>query len=453
MSTADVASWATELDWSDLPPAVRDRAKTTLTNDIGALLGGLPTPAARIAATWAHEEGRGAGLVVGSSERTPLAAAAFANGVAGSTLDYDGGHYLGGGIHPGPAVVGSLLTLLDQCLVSGEKALVAVVAGYEVAIRLGFLLWPEDRSGQAHTSGTAVCVGAAVTSAKLLGLGVRETQRAIEIAWAHAPIAALQFPMVKESLGWSAATGLTAARLALAGFKSQPEGAVEFGADLHPPTPFDRSASHDPFVGGLGEQWHLTDVYYKPYAACRYTHAAADAALVLRERAQLAPEDIQKIVVFTHENAMFLSEQVPATDDTAQYSFPWVVASALTDGRVGAEHIDPDRLTDPVLRSLAARVEVVHDRSLDASFPVSYPARVEITNTAGRVVAEQRLGAHGDPRDPMDSIELHDKFQRLAERVLPADDAAALRDLLGRIDRSSTQELAKLLDKVAVAPA
>jgi 2-methylcitrate dehydratase PrpD len=450
VSAADVASWVSHLEWAHLPEEVRDRAAVTLTNDVGALLGGLPTPASRIAADWARSEGTGAGRLVGADVRVPPAAAAFANGVAGSTLDYDGGHYLGGGIHPGPAVVGSLLTLLDARTYGGDEVLVALTAGYEVAIRLGYLLWPEDRSGQAHTSGTAVAVGAAVAVAKLFRLSQREIQRAIEIAWAHAPIAALQFPMVKESLGWSAATGLSAARLAGAGFKSQPEDAIEFGTDLHPPTPFDRPSEPDPFVGGLGERWCLLDVYFKPYAACRYTHAAADAAIALREASHIAPDEIKKVTVFTHENALFLSEQIPATDDTAQYSFPWVVASALCDGRVGAEHIDPLRLSDPRLLDLASRVEVVHDRSLDGGFPDSYPARVEVTNRGGSVLVEERRGAHGDPRDPMSQAELDDKFERLAARVLGPAEVQALHGALRAMATRSTSDLARLLDRVVV---
>ena len=35
--------------------------------------------------------------------------------------------------------------------------------------------------------------------------------RAIAIAWAHAPMSTFQLPMVKESIGWSAATGRAAA--------------------------------------------------------------------------------------------------------------------------------------------------------------------------------------------------------------------------------------------------
>ena len=447
-SAREVARWSSTLQWSQVPSEVRNHVQRLLINNIAALLGGTGCVAWRAAAAFAASDGFGTGRVVGLPGRYPITAAAVANGVSSSALDYDDGHLLGGGIHAGPPILAALLTIADQVSEeTGVNLMVAMLAGYEVATRTGYLLWPEGRSKQAHTAGTASTVGTAAAVARMLGFDSEQTHRALEIAWAHAPISVLQFPMVKESLGWSAAAGLGAACLARAGFKKQPTDAERFGASYSPPTPFDARA--EPVVGGLGSVWWVLDVYLKPYSACRFAHSAADAALALHHRHGFEVGDIESIDLFVHRDGLFMDNPDPDTEDAAQYSYQFVVAGVLHDGCFGATYIDRVFDRDPSRADLAHRISVRHDPALDGDWVKGYPTRVVVRTRDGDVLSEERWLAHGDRSDPLTEGELQDKFDALAAPVLEPQSVDALGRILTDLDDQRIGGLLAILDTVS----
>ena len=238
--------------------------------------------------------------------------------------------------------------------------------------------------------------------------------RAIAIAWAHAPMSTFQLPMVKESIGWSAATAVSAADLAVAGFMSAPAGASTALADTFPPTPFHRpGAMDDPFVASLGSVWETASTYFKPYAACRYIHTALKSLAVLRLAHGLTADNVDRIEVFTPQASMNLTDPAPVSIDHAQYSFPFVLAAMLIHGAAGAGEINETRLHDADLLAVAARVDVVHDPSLDPTYPAHYATRLVVTAHHGRFELTRLVGP-GDPDDPMTEADLAAKFVLLA---------------------------------------
>ena len=131
-------------------------------------------------------------------------------------------------------------------------------------------------------------------------------------------------------------------------------------------------AADEEFVGELGERWELQNTYFKPYAACRFTHTAAEALAGLWETPPDA-ERIAEITVSTHREAAYLNSRRPTTIEEAQYSFPWVIASMVLDQEVGPQQINELRLEDPAMQSVAGGVTVEHDSTMDSSYPAAYP--------------------------------------------------------------------------------
>ncbi len=245
--------------------------------------------------------------------------------------------------------------------------------------------------------------------------------------------------MVKESIGWSAATAVFAADLAQAGFMAMPPGSASAMDATFLPTPFHRpGAMDDPFVASLGATFEAANTYLKPYAACRYTHTALRSLEELRAAHQLTAENVARIDVFTPEPSMNLSDQRPASLDHAQYSFPFVLAAMLQTGRAGAREISDAVLHDPVHLDLAAKVSVTHDPALDPHYPAHYPTRIVVTTTDGTVYERTRLVAPGDEADPMSTYDLSDKFVRLAEPVHGSDVAGRL---AGKLLDPGTEDL------------
>ena len=83
-------------------------------------------------------------------------------------------------------------------------------------------------------------------------------------------------------------------------------------------------------TGGLGERWWLQDCYLKPYACCRYIHAAVDAILALREPGK----PTLSLRIERHvQNAQEIAEWLENHDDIASVNYsglptsPWYAAA------------------------------------------------------------------------------------------------------------------------------
>ncbi|RNL61918.1 hypothetical protein EFK50_08790 [Nocardioides marmoriginsengisoli] len=434
MTIRDVARFASQLTFADLPENTVRRARQGLRDTIGTALAGSATrAAATAAAAFAEDAGPFRTLAPGAPAQTATAAG-FRSALAASALDFDDGHYQGGAIHPSSVIVPTILVAASNRPASTEELLVAQVAAYEVAVRLAHLLWPADEATDRwYCTGTAACVGAAAGAAKVRGADEDGIRRAMQTAWAHAPMAALQWPMVKEAIGWSSATALNAVVLGEAGFMAAAvPGQSPDAPAIFPPTPFDEPrAAGDPFVTSLGSVFEIERSYLKPYPACRYTHTAVDVLTELLA-GDVAVDQVEAITVRTHRWATFLDYRRPPSLEHAQYSYPFALGTLLAKGRITPAEMTEAALADEAVLGFADRIEVVHDPALDAHLPDHYATRLEVRLVDGTVIdGGPRLDARGDVTRPLTDDELRAKFLLCAEPVLGGS-AAALADELDR---------------------
>ena len=418
-----ISTFVDTLDGPSIPTNALTQAASAFRDTLGTMLGGTATTSARIAAEVARRDVGPVALVAGGTSSSGMAA--FANAVAASALDYDDGHYRGGAIHPASVIVPTLLaTALPG--VTMDEFLVAHVAGVEVAIRAAYLLWPRHPDGDYHCTGTAAAMGAAAAGAKVRGLDADGVARAIATAWAHAPMSAFQLPMVKEAIGWSAATAVTAVNLAEAGFMRYRSDHRPSAPDVFPPTPFDRpGAMQDPFVDTWGTVFEVANTYFKPFAACRYTHAAAGGLRTFMSEQGLGADDIESIEVGTFRSAVFLDNPRPPTLEHAQYSFQFVLAAIAVHGAAGSGEMSEARLDDEAMASFCDRTTVSYASDLDELYPARYPARLAIIGRDGSRSELLCEIAPGDSEVPLTADQLRTKFVELAAPSLGAAEATS----------------------------
>ncbi len=423
-----ISEFVDDLDESRIPAPAMGQVRAAFRDTLGTMLGGVATRSAQIAAEVAGRDAGATRVVAGGTASACMAA--FANGVAASALDYDDGHYQGGAIHPASVIVPTLLATAPPGATI-DDFLVAHVAGAEVAIRASHLLWPQHPADDYHCTGTGGALGAAAAAAKLRGLDADGIGRAIAIAWAHAPMSAFQWPMLKEAIGWSAATATMAVSLAEAGFMGFPDDRRSPAPDVFPPTPFDRDgAMDDPFVATWGTVFEAANTYFKPYAACRYTHAAAGGLATFMQDEGVGADDIAAIEVGTHRSAVFLSDSQPPTLEHAQYSFPFVLAAIAVYGAAGSREMSERNLDNEAIGAVCRRTTVSYAPDLDDLYPAHYPARLVVRGTDGSSAELLCKIAPGDAEAPLDNDRLRAKFVELAEPTLGTDEALALaRDL------------------------
>ena len=420
------------LTWDDLPAAVRQQSKRCLLDLMGALIAGRSTPVGDLMAGVACDlfPGSQATIVV-SGERVSAIGAALANGYAQNALDIDDGYRRIKG-HPGAAFLPALLAAMEArggC--AGSEFLTALVVGYEIGIRAGLIrhaVYPTY-----HSSGSWGAVGAAACAGRLLGLNRTQLREALGTAEYHAPIApmmkGIDVPcMGKDSLGWGNLTGLASVFMAQRGFTG-----VE---------PLFSEAPDADWVESLGRRYEILNLYFKPYAACRWAQPAVDGCLKLMRANGLQPADIARVKVRTFAAAAALTRQPPANTEEAQYNLAFPVAAALIDGAVGPAQVLPPRIFERDILDLAARLEVEVDPECEDRFPAKAIAGVEITAGDGRRYDSGAVEARWEPPDTLPSdAELTEKFHWLVDPVIGPQRANDLADRIRQFEKAPDARL------------
>ena len=222
------------------------------------------------------------------------------------------------------------------------------------------------------STGRWCAYGVAAAAARLRGLTVAQTAQALATAGVLSPgLSAAGYSRVmgnhaKEGIPWATLTGVWAAELAAGGFT----GPVDI---LDHPAYYDAPA----ITAGLGQGFAVDRVYFKPYACCRWSHAALDALCGLTRAQRLAAGELAGIEVHTFERALRLNNDPdPPTLEAAQYSLPFCLAAAAVAGPEALLPLTPALLGREDIVAVARRVSLHIDPELDRAFPGQAAARV-----------------------------------------------------------------------------
>ena len=423
--TKQLAEFAIDLRASPLPDDVRRAAERAVLDWLGSAIRGGEAFPARAALAVARQAMAGQeATVLATGERLSALGAAFANGAASHVLELDDLHQPST-FHPAAPIIPAALAAAERVDASGQVFLRAVVAGYEVGIRLAEAVNPSHYR-YWHPTATCGVFGATAAAGTVLGLSCQGLVDALGSAgtmasglWQFLDDGAMSKPL---HAGKAAHDGLLAAELARAGLT----GAC---AILEGPRGFFAATASevDPsrITDGLGNRFKILENGYKRHACCGHTHTAIDAALHLRER--IAGRVIQQVEVETYQVALDITDNpAPGTEHAAKFSIQYAVAVALLDGAAGLDQFRPARLADPELVALRARVVVRAVPEFNAAYPQAWPARVRVRLAGGVTLEETVTVPRGMPGNPMSDEELREKFLALVTPVLSSERGALL---------------------------
>ncbi|MCS6892485.1 MAG: MmgE/PrpD family protein [Rhodovarius sp.] len=441
------AEFAAGLTYAALPAAVQERVRFLLLDLAGNMLRGRvdaesSAPLLRAAVAMGLAGGRH--IVFAEESRWSPSGAALLNGAFAHSLDFDDTH-AGATLHPGAPVIPAALAAAELAGAAGAEVLAGIVAGYEVTIRLSLALPGGEHYDRGfHPTATCGAFGAAVAAGRVLGLpaariedalGIALSQCAGSLAFLHNGAWTKRF-----QVGWAAMAGLSAALIAREGFRGASEALEGRHGFLraYAPNPDPRRA-----LEGLGEAFELMQTAVKPYPSCRYGHACVDAALALRAELDLKPEEIEGAHMGLPARGMTLVghpqeyKQNPQNLVDAQFSGPFVVAHALAYGQFGWDSYN--RLQDPLLRRLMARITTGQDAEAEAEFPRNMAGRLTL-RARGQVFERFVKVPKGEPANFLTEAELRAKFHGLADAVIGPEQAARLADAVLGLDRAPDVE-------------
>jgi 2-methylcitrate dehydratase PrpD len=453
-----LGAFAAGTTFEDLPDDVVESVKMRVLDTLGIAVAAAPLDTSRAARAWAVEQGgTERASAIGIPQRLPAQLAGFVNGVLAHSLDYDDTH-LPSVLHPSAAVVPAALAAAESAGADGRSLIHAIAVGLEACVRLGMAGYDEQAKNSVffehgqHATSICGAMGGAVAAAVLSG----DEQQVVHALGVAASMAAgiieanrTGGTVKRIHCGWAAHSAISAADLVRHGLTGPPtvlEGRFGFfQAWLH--GQFDPSAVTD----GLGERWTVPDIFFKPYPANHFTHAAVDAAAALREQG-VTPDDVERLTLgVPAPNLRTIGEPIevkraPETGYMAQFSGPYAVAVGMLGGGglgAGLEDYTDELARDPERRALMAKVDVVADDRCTDIFPRQFPAVLSARLWDGRELTQAVLTTRGGPERPLSFEELTTKFRENARRTLDGDQVEALADACRTLDQR--QDLAEML--------
>jgi 2-methylcitrate dehydratase PrpD len=447
--TKSLAKYVAGTRYEDLSKELIAEAKRRMADVLAIGLSGSTTASGRGMRSFARAVSPTGGATLwGSSEIASAEIAALANATMAFHLELDDVHRTSH-THPGLSVIPAALAVCEEKNLSLREFLTAVVVGYDVVTRVGIAVSPSIYVDRVFLApGTLAPLGAAAAVASLYRLGEDETAKLIGAAAFLSPLALFEAftkgaPIKNTAMGWGNLIGIWGAKLCAAGLFGPVTGIEgDFGYAKATADVYDLGKIEDPANVNRG----ILNTGIKPYSCCRQHHSAVDAMLELRERHELQPEQVAGILVRTFAVASRGKHRRPETVASATYSAPFSVASALVTGSCWREQYTEEKIKDPDLLALAAKVEVVKDDALDALYDEKWPAIVEVRTTDGRLLSARRDIMKGEPEDPLSDLELRRKFDSLATDAVSVEHAGRIWQAVFQMDEGQgVSELTGLL--------
>ena len=442
--------------FEDLPPETVDRVKSFALDDLACGFLGYYETSRRGAALLNYARtvgGTPEATIIGDGLKVSCGVAAGVNSQMAYEPDYNetgpgGGHGFTLYFHTGVAVG-------ERVGASGKDLITAIALSYEIASHFNAALKPESIDlGGFRQDRRQTAVGCAICAAKLMGLDVELTSRAIGLSWILAPQASgfMLRPIHKDGsiyrmLGTNsmilvAPFGVQAALLASLTYEG-PEDIIDHDAtyDLEKLSELDAPSPYFYLTRKAGMKYYLG-----PYM----TGGVIQLALGIMEEEGLRAEHIDQITasitsVYRLVEPPF-SSKAPKDYWEASYAIPWLVAMHVLHGvdKAGPEFFSEEALSDPETLDLANRIRIVYldpvvDREkLGITVEVAVGGRIhrkfitisQITGTADR---------------PMTKEQLEGKFRRLAAPVIgegQSNEIIAIVNELERVD--DLRELTRL---------
>lgn len=436
--TRELARFATETKWDELPAPIVKETKLVLMEHLGVALAALSTDKGKMmAALGKRYGGTPESTVIGLGDKVSCSNAALVNGELMITLDYS--NIIAGG-HDGTYVIPTIFAMAETVGASGKDIILATALGLEISARLARAvgrhnITQEDmrrqRDAARGLTGNAYSnLGAAAGAGRLLKLGEEKTLHAMGIA-SH-------LSQVLSYSRWGAGGHKYMAKYGVPGWQST--GAVTAVLLAEMDYTGDTTVLDDPkrgfanFAGypnyypevvtaELGKEWIYTlKLHYKPYPCCGAFHSVLDCLYNIIEPNNLKPDEIESVKV---SGAGVMSTDLSSIS-AAQFNMAYNIAVAAHRVRRGVEWVDPDTMKNPAILKFMEKVTAQPPQPNAAgpargteSDPMARPGRVEIL-ARGKTFTNEVTYRRGDTftAGAWTEKDATEKFKHNAERIL-----------------------------------
>lgn len=365
-------------------------------------------------------EASGICTAIGHRQGLDASGAALANGVAIHGEDFDD-TLEGAPIRVGAMVIPAVLALAERHGVDGKRTLLGIAAGLEAVCRLNHVAAGHMHPAGFHPVGVIGTLGAVAGAGTALGLDRSRMAAAFGIAasFSSGIIEYLTDGAWTKRLhpGWAAQSGLKAALLARTGFfapRTVFDGAHNFFRAFAPTAEPD----HRHLTDGLGDDWYMTRIVFKPYACGTMIHPYIDCAKRLR-RDVPDPDMIRNILCDTGAGLVHRlwepleAKWLPPSGYAAKFSMPFCMALGYFEDDAGLPQFDDRKVLQPHLQAFAAKINYRIDPGNE--YPRNYSGHMKVTLTSGTILEYCQPHMRGGAREPLAEEEIVRKFHSNTE--------------------------------------
>jgi len=442
--TANLVAACNDLNYSNLPVDVIDRAKYFTLDSLGVAVRGMTEESSKVMLEFLEsiDAMSGGGVVVGTGKKVAYHYAAMINGAACHALELDD-VINESSLHPGTVIIPAALAASEMVGATGKSFVEAVVVGYEVMSRLGAALNPKVHYARGfHPSGTCGVFGATAAAAKIFGLSEKETVMALGLAGSQAA-GSMEFLTEgawskRFQVGWAAHSGILASMLAKRKYTGPTDIIGGRFGFLHA---YSDNVDPSKVTDGWGEGFQILNCSIKPHACCRYMQPGIDGVLEIVKENKLKMTDIKEVTIGILEaGAAIIAEPAevkynPQTTYEAQFSMPYGTAAAIIFGKLTLDIFTQENLRDQRIRDLIKKVKCVPDPELDKAYPKQWQATVTIETVDGQKFYKKVEYPKGDPENALTWEELINKASDLTKNIYSQDDFKKIVSGIREIDK------------------
>jgi 2-methylcitrate dehydratase PrpD len=447
----------TSVNFESLPAEAVEAAKKEVLDSLATAMGGSTKAGVKELVDMVKEwGGTKQSTIIAYGIKCPAPSAAQVNGTMIHALDYDDGHQAAL-VHVGCVTVSAAFAVAERMgKVSGKELITAIALGGDFMARLGLASRPGKTalSSGWHPTTLMGHFGAATTAGRIMRLDEEKMINALGLVYHQAGGAGSGVSdgalAKRMGPGFAARAGVTATLMAergITGERDPLEGKTGLfntymGGDYDP----------EILTADLGKRYEGVNIGDKPYPCCGLIHACIDAVLAIKAKHEIKIDNIEEIIAYGGHSVYDLSQPPevklnPRTIIDAQFSVPWVVATAAVKGKVTVDDFTEEAIKRQEILKTAQKVSGRLVPEMDRHGVG--PGGVIIKMQGGEEYREEVEHCLGSTERPMSLNDITKKFRECAafsRKPLPDITVDKAIEMVGKLEKlDDATEIIRLL--------
>jgi len=445
-ATKSLAEFAAQLEFENIPENILKYLKLLFLDGVGCCIHGNTlewTKTLREVVT--NKEDVKECSVIGTKIKTSLLNAVLINSTAGHGFESDDIHRESI-LHPNSIIVPVAINVSEKIgNVNGKKFLTSVVAGYEIATRIGSAAGTELLLRGFHPQGTNGTIAATITAGKLMNFNTEQMINAIGIAGSLGAglMAAQEGAMVKRlHSGRAAQAGVLAAELSAKNFTGiQNIVEADYGGFL---SSFSGKNDFARSTRNLYKEWECINTGIKPYASVTSIHTALDCLKHIMKNNNILAKDIKNIKAkISHPTYVHCAWSYKNHNITsAQMNIYYGLALIALEGELFVNQFSKDKISNPEILDFMKKITAEVDPKIESlGHEFRHMASIELITNDDKRFNHTEKYRKGSPENPLTKDQILSKFKSLAAYSYDENKINKIKEKIENIELSNSTEI------------